>query len=47
MKLYDGGKIIAGIVVFLILASGPFWYERGKVAAIRKIKIPAMIFTRS
>ena len=30
MKLYDEGKIIAGIVVFLIVATFPFWYGRGK-----------------
>jgi len=30
MKLYDGGKIIAGIVVFLIVATFPLWYGTGK-----------------
>jgi hypothetical protein len=48
MKLYNGGKIMAGIVVFLILATVPFWSGRGKAvpppdlkldtAAIRQLK---------
>jgi cytochrome c len=33
MKLYDRGKIIAGIVIFLILITLPFWYGRGKAVA--------------
>ncbi|MCX5838683.1 MAG: sulfate reduction electron transfer complex DsrMKJOP subunit DsrJ [Deltaproteobacteria bacterium] len=35
MKLYDGGKIIAGILVFLVLVSGPFWYGRGSPPDLR------------
>ena len=27
MKLYDGKKIIAGLVVFLVLVSFPVWYN--------------------
>lgn len=30
MKLYNGKGIIAGIAVFLILATFPLWYGRGK-----------------
>jgi hypothetical protein len=33
MKLYDRGKIIAGIAVFLIAATFPFWYNLRKAAA--------------
>ncbi|MDI6725700.1 MAG: sulfate reduction electron transfer complex DsrMKJOP subunit DsrJ [Smithellaceae bacterium] len=33
MKLYNGGKIIAGIVVFLLLTTFPFWYDRGAKTA--------------
>lgn len=33
MKLYDAGKIIAGIVIFLILITFPLWYGRGKAVA--------------
>ena len=32
MKLYNGGKIIAGIVVFVILITFPFWYGKGKTS---------------
>ena len=39
MKLYDGGKIIAGIVVFLILATVPFWYGRGKAVPPPDLKL--------
>jgi hypothetical protein len=39
MKLYDGGKIIAGIVVFLIVASVPFWYGRGKAVPPPDLKL--------
>ena len=39
MKLYDGGKIIAGIVVFLIVASVPFWYGRGKAVSQPDLKL--------
>lgn len=30
MRLYNGGKIIAGIVIFLVVATFPFWYGGGK-----------------
>jgi hypothetical protein len=33
IKLHDHGIILAGIVVFLILATIPFWYGRGKAVA--------------
>ena len=39
MKLYDGGKIIAGIVIFLIVASVPFWYGRGKAVSPPDLKL--------
>jgi len=39
MKLYDGGKIIAGIVVFVIAASSPFWYGKGKVVPPPDLKL--------
>ena len=32
MKLHDAGKIVAGIVVFVALATFPFWWGRGGVA---------------
>ncbi|MBI4633275.1 MAG: sulfate reduction electron transfer complex DsrMKJOP subunit DsrJ [Deltaproteobacteria bacterium] len=39
MKLYNGGKIIAGIVVFLIAATFPFWYGRGKAVRPPDLKL--------
>jgi hypothetical protein len=39
MKLYNRGKIIAGIVVFLIVATFPFWYGRGKAVSPPDLKL--------
>ena len=33
MKIYDGGKIILGLLVFVAVALFPFYYQGGKVAA--------------
>ncbi|HTZ40791.1 MAG TPA: sulfate reduction electron transfer complex DsrMKJOP subunit DsrJ [Syntrophales bacterium] len=30
MKLYDRGKIVAGILIFVIAVTFPFWYGTGK-----------------
>lgn len=30
MKLYNRGIIIAGIVIFVVVVTFPFWYDRGK-----------------
>lgn len=30
MRLYDGGKIIIGLAIFVLLATYPFWYNLGK-----------------
>lgn len=30
--MYDQGKITAGLVIFLILITFPFWYNRGKAS---------------
>ena len=39
MKLYDREKIIAGIVVFLIAATLPFWYGRGTAVSPPDLKL--------
>ena len=39
MKLHDHGKILAGIVVFLIAATIPFWYGRGKAVSPPDLKL--------
>jgi len=33
MKLYDGGKILIGLLVFVAVATFPFYYNIGKVNA--------------
>ncbi len=30
--MFDSGKIIAGLLIFLALVTFPFWYERGRTA---------------
>ncbi|MBW1708528.1 MAG: sulfate reduction electron transfer complex DsrMKJOP subunit DsrJ [Deltaproteobacteria bacterium] len=30
--MYDSGKIIAGLVIFIILITFPFWYNHGKAS---------------
>jgi len=39
MKMYDAGKIIVGIIVFVTLITFPFWYNRGKAAPSPKPKL--------
>ena len=39
MKLYNRGMIIAGIVAFLIVATFPFWYGRGKAVPPPDLKL--------
>ena len=39
MKLYNRGIIITGIVVFLIAATFPFWYGRGKAVPPPDLKL--------
>ena len=31
-QIYDKGKVIAGLVIFAVLMSFPFWYNLGKAA---------------
>ena len=33
MKLYDGGKIIVGLIIFLGLVTFPFFYNMGRAVA--------------
>jgi len=39
MKLHDRGRIIAGILVFLIAATFPFWYGKGRTIAPPDLKL--------
>ncbi|MBF0551916.1 MAG: sulfate reduction electron transfer complex DsrMKJOP subunit DsrJ [Deltaproteobacteria bacterium] len=40
MKLYDSGKIITGIVIFVILMTFPFWFNMGRAAPKPDPKLP-------
>ena len=35
----DKGKIITGLVIFCILFTFPFWYNRGKAAPVPKVEL--------
>jgi hypothetical protein len=39
MKLYDGGKIIIGLLIFVGIATFPFYYNIGKVNAKPEPKV--------
>lgn len=39
MKLYNRGIILAGIALFLIVVTFPFWYGRGKAVAPPDLKL--------
>jgi len=39
MKLYNRGIILAGIALFLIVATFPFWYGRGKAVPPPDLKL--------
>ncbi len=45
MKLYDGGKILIGLVVFVAFATFPFYFNIGKVNAKPEPKLdtPAIL----
>ena len=37
--MYNAGKIIIGIIIFLVLVSVPFWYNCGKTATPPKLEV--------
>ncbi len=37
--MYNAGKIVVGIIIFLVLVSIPFWYNRGKTATPPKLEV--------
>jgi hypothetical protein len=39
-KMYDGGKIIAGIVIGVILLTFPLWYTHGQTPKRPEVKLP-------
>ncbi|MDX9834766.1 MAG: sulfate reduction electron transfer complex DsrMKJOP subunit DsrJ [Desulfobulbus sp.] len=38
--MYDSGKIIIGLVIFVLLVSIPVWYNRGRTASVPKLVLP-------
>jgi hypothetical protein len=40
LKMYDGGKIIAGIIIGLLLLTFPIWYGLGTAAPKPDVKPP-------
>jgi hypothetical protein len=40
MRMYDGGKIIAGIIIGLIVLTFPIWYTHGKAIKRPEVKLP-------
>jgi hypothetical protein len=40
--MYDSGKVIVGILVFLALMSSPFWLNAGRVSKVPEPKKPAV-----
>ncbi len=38
-KMYDKGKVIAGLCIFLILITFPFWFNLGKAAPAPVLKL--------
>ena len=38
-QMYDQGKVIAGLVIFVVLITFPFWYNLGKAAPAPEPKL--------
>ena len=38
--MYNAGKIIIGIIIFLVLFTFPIWYSKGKPGAAPKLELP-------
>jgi hypothetical protein len=38
--MYDQGKIIPGLIIFLALVTSPFWWQAGKAGEAPKPQIP-------
>jgi len=38
-QMYDKGKVVAGLVIFVVLITFPFWYNLGKAAPAPEPKL--------
>jgi len=39
MRMYDGGKIVTGLIIFLILLLFPVWYQLGKAERAPELEL--------
>jgi len=46
MKLYNRGMIIAGLAVFLIMATFPFWYDLGKAVSPPDLRLDTPVIAQ-
>lgn len=37
--MYDRGKVIAGLIIFVVMVTFPFWYNLGKAAPAPEVKL--------
>lgn len=40
--MYDTGKVLAGLLVFAVFMTSPFWLNAGKTGAPQKLEMPAV-----
>jgi len=38
-QMYDKGKVVAGLVIFVLIMTFPFWYNLGKAAPAPELKL--------
>jgi len=38
--MYDGGKIIPGLIIFVLFITFPVWYNRGNAGAVPQPELP-------
>ncbi len=38
--MYDSGKIIAGLIIFVLFVTFPIWYNHGDAGAVPKVELP-------
>lgn len=38
--MYDGGKIITGLMIFVLFVTFPIWYNHGDAVAVPKVELP-------
>ncbi len=38
--MYDSGKIITGLIIFVLFVTFPIWYNHGDAAAVPKVELP-------